>query len=245
MGTIDAADEPAQLDGDVVSYDMTTGIVTAEGNVLMQRGATKVAGGKAVYNVNTKQGQVLAGDTGRVIVVREDFRMTAAQIDVPDERNIIASGGVVIDRSTTGLHMTASRVTAIDTNQFIAEGDVHATEADKSFAGAKAEYRDKEGYVLAESGGTITTADGTFTADHIEGWFKEDHFKGIGNVHVISPPRDFEGGGDVADYYGKGDKPMAVLDGNAWAVQANNTVNSGHITVYLAESGKAQAAPAQ
>ena len=55
----------------------------------------------------------------------------------------------------------------------------------------------------------------------------------------MSPPRDLEAGGDQFDYYGQGDG-RAVLTGNAWAVQGNNTMRSQRLTIYLAQDGTAK-----
>ena len=48
-----------------------------------------------------------------------------------------------------------------------------------------------------------------------------------------------EGGGDEAEYFGK-DSGKLVLTGNAWAVQDNNTLKSGRLTVFLQEQDKAE-----
>ena len=88
------------------------------------------------------------------------------------------------------------------------------------------------------TGGTLTSADGTFTADHLEGWLAEEHYVGKGNAHVVSPARGLEAGGDQLDYYGQGDG-KAVMTGNAWAVQNNNTMKSNRLTIYLAKDGQA------
>jgi lipopolysaccharide export system protein LptA len=232
-GTLEAAGNASELDGDTVAYDMQSGVITAEGNVLMKNGTTRIAGSKASYNTNTQDGTV----EGNVIAIKDDMRMTAAKAVIAAGNRIVASGGVTADRGA--MHMTAAQVTSDGQNHFVAEGDVHGSQADKTFSGPRADYQQDTGYVLMDQGGIITSADGTFTADHMEGWLNENHFKGIGNAHIVSPPRDFEGGGDTADYYGNGEKPMAVLDGNAWAVQDNNTLHSGHLTVYLANNGAA------
>ena len=90
------------------------------------------------------------------------------------------------------------------------------------------------------AGGTITTQDGTFTADYMEGWMNDEHCKGVGSAHVVSPPRQFEGGGDEAEYFGK-ESGKLVLTGNAWAIQENNTLRSQRLTVYLNETQEAPA----
>ena len=50
-------------------------------------------------------------------------------------------------------------------------------------------------------------------------------------------PKNFEGGGDMLEYFGK-ENGKVVLTGNAWAIQDNNTLKSGRLTVFLQERGK-------
>ena len=226
--------EPAELDGDTVSYDMKSGVVTAEGDVLMVRGTTKIAGARAEYNSKTQQGSV----TGNVVAIKDAMRMTAQTVVMDQKDHITASGGVTATKGN--LQMQAAQVVAEGQNHFIATGDVHGQQEDKTFAGPKVDFHQDTNYVLIESGGTITSKDGVFTADHMEGWLTDNHFKGIGNAHIVSPPRNFEGGGDVADYYGQADGKV-TLDGNAWAVQENNTLKGNHLTVYLENNGSVKA----
>lgn len=199
-----AAGEAASLDADTVEYDMSTGLVTAEGDVLMKRGTSRVSGERASYNTKTQAGSVI----GNVIAVHDDMRLTCAQVTSDGSGHMQATGGV------------------------------HGTQADKSFAGEQVDYYPEDKYVLMATGGTLTSADGTFTADHLEGWLAEEHYVGKGNAHVVSPARGLEAGGDQLDYYGQGDG-KAVMTGNAWAVQNNNTMKSNRLTIYLAKDGQA------
>ena len=89
-GVAFAADEPASLDADTVEYDMGTGIITAEGNVLMKRGIARVAGAKAVYNSKTQEGAV----TGGVIAERGDMRLTCSEIVSDGQEHMRATGNV-------------------------------------------------------------------------------------------------------------------------------------------------------
>lgn len=143
------------------------------------------------------------------------------------------TGNVVADKDD--IHMTSDVFIAEQQNHFVAVGNVHAKQKDKRYDGPKAEYFVDKDYVRMDQGGVITSADGTFTADVMEGWIKEEHYKGIGNAHIVSPPRKFEGGGDMAEYFGK-EKGKAILTGNAWAVQDGNTLKSQHITIFLDEN---------
>ena len=85
-----AEGEPTSLDADTVEYDMGTGVITATDNVLMKRGAERIAGQKAVYNSKTQQGIV----TGNVIAMKDDMRITCNEVvsDGPDHMR--ATGNV-------------------------------------------------------------------------------------------------------------------------------------------------------
>ena len=90
MSSLNAAGEPAELDADTVEYDMSTGLVSASGDVLMKQGASRVSGVKATYNAKTKQGIV----EGNVIVVRDDARLTCDRIVLDGQEHLSASGNV-------------------------------------------------------------------------------------------------------------------------------------------------------
>lgn len=206
MSSLSAAGEPAELDADTVEYDMSSGLVTASGDVLMKQGPARVSGARATYNSKTQEGVV----EGNVIAVREAMRITCAKVMTDGQGHMLATGGV------------------------------HGTQGDKSFTGEKVDYYPNQNqYVLIASGGSITSADGTFTADRMEGWLDDEHYIGTGNAHVNSPARNMEAGGDRADYYSK-DQGRVILNGNAWAVQDNNTMKSSHLTIYLAQDGSAK-----
>ena len=147
-------------------------------------------------------------------------------------------GGVTAVRDD--MQLTCDRLFAAGREYWQASGSVRMVKADRTFTGAQVDYYPGEGdRIVAEMGGTMTSADGTFSADHIEGSLQEEHYVGTGNAHLVSPPRDMEGGGDRMDYYGKAERPYVVLDGNAWVMQANNIARSNHMTVYLADDGTA------
>ncbi len=204
MGTIYAAGA-ASLDADTVEYDMSSGEITATGNVLMKQDGSRIAGAQATYNTKTQQGRV----TGGVIAEKDDMRLNCQELVVDGQ------------------------------DHYIASGYVSGSQGDKSFSGAQVDYYPSQKYVTMASGGTLTSSEGTFTADSLQGWLGEQHYQGTGNAHIVSPPRDLEAGGDQFDYYGQGDG-RAILTGNAWAVQDNNTMHSGKLTIYLASDGKAK-----
>ena len=232
-GSLQAADEASSLEGASISYDMATGVITAEGDVLLQHGETRIAGAKASYDTKTQQGEI----TGGVIAVSDAMRLTADAVRLESFDAIHATGGAEVTKDD--LHLSAASLSVFDKDRYVAEGDVRAVKADKTFTGARAEFTQSTNYMLIPAGGTVTTADGTFRADYMEGWLTEERYRGTGNVHVVSPPRSFEGGGDTVDYFAKAEdgKGKCVLDGNAWAYQGNNMLKSKHLTVYLANTG--------
>ena len=138
------------------------------------------------------------------------------------------------------MQLFCDRLLAAGQEHWQASGSVRMVKADRTFTGPLVDYYPtQDDHILASSGGTITSTDGTLSADHLEGWLKQSRFTGLGNAHLMWPARDLEGGGDRMDYYGNDPKPYVVLDGNAWVFQGNNMARSNHMTVYLAEDGTA------
>ena len=207
----------------------------------LSAGAAYAADEPAELNGDTVEYSMKTGEmvaTGNVVMKQGDAVMTGAKaVYNTKTQHGQVTGGVVADKGD--MHMTCATFTADGQNHLIATGDVHAVKADKTFTGPAAEYFTDQDYVLMGQGGMITSADGSFTADHMEGWLKDNHFKGIGNAHIVSPPKSFEGGGDQAEYFGQ-ENGKAVLTGNAWAIQENNTMKSQRLTVYLADDGQAK-----
>ena len=187
------------------------------------------------YDMNTG----MATASGNVIMIKGEARVTGdyAEFDVNNKDGKV-SGNVVATKDD--MRVTADLVSTDGSNHIIAVGSVNGTKADKHFSGPQVEYFDTNQYVLIPSGGTISSLDGTFTADYMEGYMMNDRIIGKGNAHMESPKNNLEAGGDQVDYFG-GENGKAVLTGNAWAVQDNNTLKSNKLTVFLAEDGKLKA----
>ena len=219
----DTNDEPSEVNADAIEYDMNTGIVSAEGNVLLKHGVTKATGLHAMFNVNTKESHLI----GNVIVVREDMRITCNALASNGQGYMAADGNVI-----------ATQTVAPD--EKYPDGDT------RTFTSEHIDYfPDDRKHVVIPTGGVASSAvEGTFTADQMEGWLDDEHYIGRGNAHLVSTARNMEAGGDEVDYSGK-DAGKAVLSGNAWAYQDNNTIRGNRLTVYLADDGnlKADAAP--
>jgi|GEM_PF-534172 len=77
-------------------------------------------------------------------------------------------GGVTAVRDD--MQLTCDRLFAQGQNHWQATGSVRMVKADRTFTGPQADYYPAQNdYLLAASGGTITSADGTISADRLEG----------------------------------------------------------------------------
>ena len=207
---------PSELNADEVEYDMETGVVTATGNVLLKHGNGTATGAKAMYNTNTEAAYLI----GNVIVVRENLRLTCDSLNSDGYGHMQADGNVYAEQR-------------IAPTEDFPQGDI------RTFTGDHVDYYPDDGqHIIIPSGGIVkSNQEGTFTADRMEGWLDEQYYVGTGNAHIVSPPRKLEAGGDRIDYYAN-DNGKAVLSGNAWAYQDNNTLRGNRLTVYLADTKK-------
>ena len=212
---------PSEVNADAIEYDMNTGVVSAEGNVLLKHGTTKATGLHALFNVQTKEAHLI----GNVIVVDEDMRLTCGALKSNGQGHMVADENVVATQT-------------VAPNEKYPDGDV------RTFMGDHIDYfPDDRKHVLIPGGGIAKSeVEGTFTADKLEGWIDDERYIGTGNAHLISEARNLEAGGDQVDYDGKQDG-KAVLSGNAWAYQDNNTIRGNRLTVYLADDGTLKAEP--
>ena len=182
----------------------------------------------------------LVNAKGDVLMVQGALKVSGqeAQYNSKTQEGMV-EGNVIAVQSDKNMRVTAQKVTSDVQQHMVATGDVYGTMEDKTFSGPIVEYFQPQDYVLIKQGGTITSKDGVFTADEMEGYLTEEHLIGRGNAHVVSQPNDMEAGGDVLNYYGL-DQGKAVLTGNAWAVQYNNTLKSNKLTILLAKDGQAK-----
>ena len=184
----------------------------------------------------------LVNAKGDVLMVQGALKVTGQEAQYnSNTKEGVVEGNVIAVQSEKKMRMTGHKVTSDAQQHMVATGDVHGTMEDKTFSGPIVEYFQPQDYMIIREGGTITSKDGVFTADEMEGFLKEEHLIGRGNAHVISQPNDMEAGGDVLNYYGL-EQGKAVLTGNAWAVQNNNTLKSNQLTILLAKNGQAKVA---
>ncbi len=203
---------PSEVNADNVDYDMKTGVVTATGNVLLKYGADRATGSRAMYNTNTQEAYL----TGNVIVSRDDLRITC---------DVLSNDGRGYMQADGNVHC----VQTVPPDAKNPRGDT------RTFTGDHIDYYPNEKkHVIIPGGGLFTNNDGKFTADQMEGWIDDEYYIGMGNVHIVNPPRELEAGGDRIDYYAT-ENGKAVLTGNAWANQKNNTMRGNRLTVYLTD----------
>ena len=184
----------------------------------------------------------LATATGNVLLKRGNARATGrkASYNVKTQEALL-EGNVIAEREK--LRITCEKVQSDGKGHMQADGNVYGKQEDKTFIGEHVDYYpDDRKHVVIPLGGVVTSKDGTATADHMEGWMDDEHYIGTGNAHLVSPPRNLEAGGDRIDYYGK-EQRVAILTGNAWAYQNNNSMKGNRVTVYLADEGKSAAQP--
>lgn len=217
----DKDDQPSEVNADVIEYDMNTGVVAAEGNILLKHGTTRATGLHAMFNVNTKEAHLI----GNVIVVDEDMRITCNALKSNGQGHMVADGNVIATQN-------------LAPNEKYPEGDT------RTFTSEHIDYfpDDRKHVVIPTGGVAESRVEGTFTADNMEGWIDDERYIGKGNAHLVSTQRNLEAGGDQVDYDGK-QEGKAVLSGNAWAIQDNNTIRGNRLTVYLADDGSLKAEP--
>ncbi len=170
---------------------------------------------------------------GNVVMIMADGKATG---DYAEYHNRDKSGKVVgrVIADKGDIHMECDEFYVDGQTHFTAVGNVKGKQLDRTFTGPKAEFFQDRNYVMMEQGGTVTSKDGSLTADFMEGWTEDEHFVGRGNCHIVSLPRNFEGGGDNAEYWGK-EEGKTVLTGNAWAVQEDNMMRGKVITALLSQ----------
>ena len=213
--------EKSELNADEVEYNMDTGVATATGNVVLKHGSGVATGLKAMYNTNTEAAYL----TGNVIVVRDNLRLTCNSLNSDGYGHMQADGNVYAEQK-------------IAPSADMPQGDL------RTFKGEHVDYYpDDRQHIVIPTGGVLTsTQEGVFTADHMEGWLDDQYYIGTGNAHIVSKPRDLEAGGDQIEYYAN-ENGKAILSGNAWAFQDNNTLRGNRLTVYLADKPKENSTP--
>lgn len=87
-----AGEKQFSVAADVIEYDSVAGVVTAKGNVSIERGAAVMTGETARYDTNIQEAEL----TGGVKIVQDGTNITAAVIHSYNNDRITANGNVVL-----------------------------------------------------------------------------------------------------------------------------------------------------
>ncbi len=186
--------KPVTLKADVISYDSTTGISTAEGNVVIIQEDGEAKGESAEYNLKTRVGWI----AGAVTATKGDASLAADRVWVQGENHITADGSAMVGKA--GNRLFASQIDYWSDRQFAetSGGWARLTQEDGSVLTAEyINYDMKSGVAIAERNVNISSPPRNMT--------------GAGDRAVYTAGTK-EKPGDV------------VLSGNAWAIQDGNKI---------------------
>lgn len=147
----------------------------------------------------------------------------------------LITGGVFVKKED--LTMKAAQVATAGDNHITAIGDAVVTKGDRVLTGPKIEYYTDTEYAIVPENAAASMPDGVMTAQKLEAYTKENRIIATGSVHIVSETRNLDATADKAVYYGE-EKGKVVLEGNAVAVQDNNTLRGNTLTLYLAGGEK-------
>ncbi len=155
MSSMSAAGEPAELDADTVTYDMSTGVATATGDVLIRRGTSRITGAKATYNSKTQEAMV----EGSVIAMHDDMRLTCAKVVSDGQGHILASGNVQGAQADKGFSSERVDYYPDQGNYVLMPQGGTLVNADATFTASRIEgWLDEEHYVGTGSAHLVSPA---------------------------------------------------------------------------------------
>lgn len=175
--------------------------------------------------------------TGSVKMVQDGAVLTgsAAKYNQKTKDGLI-TGGVFVKKED--LTMKAAQVITAGDNHLTAIGDeVVVTKGDRVLTGPKIAYDLEKEYAVIPENAKASMPDGVMTAQKLEAYTKDNRIVATGNVHIVSETKNLDATADRAVYYGE-EKGKVVLEGNAVAVQDNNTLRGNTLTLYLAGGTK-------
>ena len=186
-GTVFAdSGKPTELSANSIEYNTQSGIMTANGNVVMTQEGARISGAHAVYNSKTQEGHI----TGGVTADKDDLHMTAGEVFTQGTNMLIASGNVAAhkaDKTLTGVRLeyntdtdyalmpNGGTITAADgaisgdkleaymkDDHFIASGDVHILSQTRNMEA----YSDNADYYSQEDGKIVLTGNAVAMQDN-------------------------------------------------------------------------------
>lgn len=237
-----AAQVPTTLKADVIVYDSSTGVSTAEGNVVITQQDGEARGERAEYNLNTKVGWI----EGNVTATKSDARLSAQKVWVRDQNYITAEGSATVSKAGDSVY--APRIDYWSDREFAktSGGWAKLTQADGSVMTADyMEYDMKKGEGLAERNVTLDAPSrnitgagdkATYIADRPDkpgefiltgnAWIMQDGNKIVGDTLIVrSDKTSNEAKGNVRMDIQPKDKPAEEPTVNTSdSVQENATI---------------------
>lgn len=185
-----------------------------------------------IIDYDFRSGQAVA--TGHVVITRPDGRITAQKGKYNTKTKEGELTGGVVATQPDGKATCQTLVLAQGGDVLSARGNAVIKKQDKTLQAAQVDYYRQKEYV--ETVGTwarMLMDDGsTLDAGKVDYNMKSGIANAVGNVRVVSPPRNVQGYGDRAIYNEKVDNGLVELIGNAWAKQNADTVKGDHIFVH-------------
>jgi len=95
--------KPVTLKADTIVYDSTTGVSTAEGNVVIIQEDGQATASRAEYNMNTQVGWLEGG----VVATKGDATLTANRVWIRNSNHITAEGSATFSKAGDSISATA------------------------------------------------------------------------------------------------------------------------------------------
>lgn len=186
--------KPVTLKADTIVYDSTTGISTAEGNVVIIQEDGQATASRAEYNINTQVGWLEGG----VVATKGDATLTASTVWIRDRNHLTAEGSA--NFSKAGDSISSPRIDYFSDSQIAktSGGWARLTQQDGSVLTANyIEYDMKNGSAVAQQNVEISSPARNLTGAADKATYTEGSSGQPGEI---------------------------VLTGNAWIIQDGNKI---------------------
>jgi len=152
--------------------------------------ATLLAAGSAAGAVLHVTGMTFVGSRGAVseLVLHSDSAVFDPETDIAELETVRA----VVTQADKGqsFEMTCDRARLnVETNDFVAEGNVHGVTADgQRYSAPRVEYDHESGILSSEDRVVMVDDSGSFEGDGFRYHVRERRFRLLGNVRVVQTP---------------------------------------------------------
>lgn len=201
--------KPVTLKADTIVYDSTTGISTAEGNVVIIQEDGQATAQRAEYNMNTQVGWLEGG----VVATKGEVTLTANRVWLRDRNHVTAEGSATFSKA--GDSISSSVLDYWSDREFAqaSGGGARLTQKDGSVLTAQnIEYDMKNGLAVAQNNVEINSPPRNLT--------------GAGDKATYTAGSN----GKPGEF---------VLSGNAWIIQDGNKIVGNSLIIKSDSSSSA------